>query len=240
MTEGRINQMEPRFSLEQFDLLTRLMSIGERLQQTGLHWDNMFQALYTMQQSLYLRDKLPVLRTGPQLVFTYEQLILLTRQLSIHQILMETGLSECSILHIICSMQENRNTDIDGEYLKAQNKKHHENLLTVVTSEEKEDAENPVFGKTAEDDLTKQVDRMMKKNITDKMELNAEIKAFLVTNDVCQEAVAADIGTSQSSFSKFLNHGRGLNSGKRRALYTWYLEQKQTKQALPVQVKEEL
>ncbi|XP_035697710.1 homeobox-containing protein 1-like isoform X2 [Branchiostoma floridae] len=223
MTEGRINQMEPRFSLEQFDLLTRLMSIGERLQQTGLHWDNMFQALYTMQQSLYLRDKLPVLRTGPQLVFTYEQLILLTRQLSIHQSLMETGLSECSILHIICSMQENRNTDID-----------------VVTSEEKEDAENPVFGKTAEDDLTKQVDRMMKKNITDKMELNAEIKAFLVTNDVCQEAVAADIGTSQSSFSKFLNHGRGLNSGKRRALYTWYLEQKQTKQALPVQVKEEL
>ena len=68
----------------------------------------------------------------------------------------------------------------------------------------------------------------IRKNITDKMELNAEIKAFLVTNDVCQEAVAADIGTSQSSFSKFLNHGRGLNSGKRRALYTWYLEQKQT------------
>eukprot|EP00058_Branchiostoma_floridae_P003777 XP_002589265.1 hypothetical protein BRAFLDRAFT_74578 [Branchiostoma floridae] len=51
---------------------------------------------------------------------------------------------------------------VTGEYLKAQNKKHHENLLTVVTSEEKEDAENPVFGKTAEDDLTKQVDRMMK------------------------------------------------------------------------------
>ncbi|XP_035668849.1 uncharacterized protein LOC118410969 [Branchiostoma floridae] len=243
MTEDRIDNTEPRFTLEQFNLLTRLVSIGERLQQTGLPWDNMFQALYTMQQSYRLGERLPMVRTGPQSVFTYEQLILLTRQLSIHQSLHQTGLSECSILQILCTMQQNKtgNIDIDEDYLKTDNEKHHYGCqLKMDTTERTENNEIRSLEKAAEHDLMKEVDKMMEKNITDMMDLNREIKEFLLKNNICQEAVAADIGTSRSLVSLFLNHGRGLNIGKKRALYTLYLEQKQTKQGLPIHVKEEL
>eukprot|EP00058_Branchiostoma_floridae_P016180 XP_002601668.1 hypothetical protein BRAFLDRAFT_94544 [Branchiostoma floridae] len=65
------------------------------------------------------------------------------------------------------------------------------------------------------------------------MELNAEIKTFLLNHDIGQEAVATEIGVSISSVSVFLKHGWGLNTGKRTALYTWYLRQKHTESEMP-------
>ncbi|XP_078616276.1 uncharacterized protein LOC144884696 [Branchiostoma floridae x Branchiostoma japonicum] len=112
MTDGRIEQMEPKITLEQFNLLTRLVSIGERLQQAGLPRDNMFKTIRMMQQSCHLGEKLPMCVTGPP-TFTREQLILLTRQLSVYQSLQQTGLSEDSIFHIMPYMQQHITTNID-------------------------------------------------------------------------------------------------------------------------------
>eukprot|EP00058_Branchiostoma_floridae_P003064 XP_002588552.1 hypothetical protein BRAFLDRAFT_79505 [Branchiostoma floridae] len=111
--------MEPKFTLEQFNLLTRLVSIGERLQQADLPRDNMFKTIRMMQQSCNLWEKLPMCVTEPP-IFTREQLILLTRQLSVYQSLQQTGLSEDSIFHIMPYMQQHitTNIDIDGTYLQ--------------------------------------------------------------------------------------------------------------------------
>ncbi|XP_035668708.1 homeobox-containing protein 1-like [Branchiostoma floridae] len=215
--------MEPRFTLEQFNLLTRLMAIGERLQQTGLSQNNMFQALYTMQQSYRLGKKMPALGTGSQPTVTHAQLILLTRQLSIHQSLYQTGLSEGSVFHIISTMQQNKteNTDVDGL-------QKIEKVEAEYKTEERLDAEViPSMGTSpgpiAEEEFHREVDRLMREDTND---LNAEIKTFLINHGIRQEAVATEIGVSNSSVSVFLKHGRGLNGGKRRAIYTWYTRQK--------------
>ncbi|CAH1266645.1 Hypp3471 [Branchiostoma lanceolatum] len=114
MSGSRIAEMDPRCTLEQFSLLTRLMSIGERLHQTGLPIDSMFQAIYNMEQSYCLGEKLPVSGTAPLQVFTYDQHMLLTRQLAIHQRLQETGLSDASIIYSLFTMQmKTGNMDID-------------------------------------------------------------------------------------------------------------------------------
>ncbi|CAH1270867.1 Hypp4472 [Branchiostoma lanceolatum] len=114
MSGSRIAEMDPRCTLEQFSLLTRLLSIGERLDQTGLPMDSMFQAIYNMEQSYCLGEKLPASGTAPLQVFTHDQHILLTRQLAIHQRLQETGLSDDSIIYSLFTMQmKTGNIDID-------------------------------------------------------------------------------------------------------------------------------
>ncbi|CAH1270887.1 Hypp4490 [Branchiostoma lanceolatum] len=107
--------MEPRYTLEQFSLLTRLLSIGDRLHQTGLPMDSMLQAIYNMEESYCLGEKLPASGTAPLQVFTHDQLTLLTRQLAIHQRLKETGLSDDSIIYSLFKLQmKTGNIDIDA------------------------------------------------------------------------------------------------------------------------------
>ncbi|CAH1270883.1 HMBOX1 [Branchiostoma lanceolatum] len=118
MSGCRIERMEERYTLEQVSLLTRLLSIGERLDQTGLPMDSMFQAIYNMQQSYCLGEKFPVSATAPLQVFTHDQHTLLTRQLAIHQRLQETGLSDDSIRNILNTMQQNKTENIDNDELK--------------------------------------------------------------------------------------------------------------------------
>ncbi|CAH1270891.1 Hypp4494 [Branchiostoma lanceolatum] len=113
-----MEQMEPRCTLEQFSLLRRLLSIGERLHKTGLSMDNMFQAIYNMEQSYCLGERLPVSGTAPLQVFTHDQHTLLTRQLAIHQRLQETGLSDDSIRNILNTMQQNKTGNIDIDELQ--------------------------------------------------------------------------------------------------------------------------
>ncbi|XP_078593934.1 homeobox-containing protein 1-like [Branchiostoma floridae x Branchiostoma japonicum] len=221
--------MEQRFTIEQFNLLTRLMKIGEKIQQTGLPEDNILQTLYDMQQSYRLGKKLPALGTGPEPTVTHEQLILLTRQLSIHQSLQQTGLSECSIFHIICTMQQTQTWNIDIDELQKV-----QEVEADFKTEKLDDGVIPNLGTSAGpiagEDFDGEVERLMRK---DTMELNAEIKTFLLNHDIGQEAVATEIGVSISSVSVFLKHGWGLNTGKRTALYTWYLSQKHTESEMP-------
>ncbi|CAH1270893.1 Hypp4496 [Branchiostoma lanceolatum] len=114
MSGSRIERMEPRYTLEQVSLLTRLLSIGERLHQTGLPMDSMLQAIYNMEESYCLGEKLPASGTAPLQVFTHDQLTLLTRQLAIHQRLQETGLSDDSIIYSLFKLQmKTGNIDID-------------------------------------------------------------------------------------------------------------------------------
>ncbi|XP_078616942.1 homeobox-containing protein 1-like [Branchiostoma floridae x Branchiostoma japonicum] len=224
MTDGRIEQMEPKFTLEQFNLLTRLVSIGERLQQAGLPRDNMFKTIRMMQQSCNLGEKLPMCVTEPP-IFTREQLILLTRQLSVYQSLQQTGLSEDSIFHIMSYMQQHITTNIDIDELHQNGKESKEKKA------EKVDGEVIPCVKTSLEQITDEklmtdVDELMRKIGTDMTDLNSEIKTFLRIHHISQDTVSKQIGTSQSVVSAFLLHGRGLKPVNKRALYTWYLRQK--------------
>ncbi|XP_078616547.1 hepatocyte nuclear factor 1-beta-like [Branchiostoma floridae x Branchiostoma japonicum] len=226
MTDRRIEQMEPKFTMEQFNLLTRLVSIGEKLQQAGLPLDNMFKTIRMMQQSCHLGEKLPMCVTGPP-IFTREQLILLTRQLSVYHSLQQTGLSEDSIFHIMPYMQQHMTTNIDIDELHQNGKESKEEKA------EKVDGEVIPCVKTSleqipDEKLLTDVDELMRKNGTDMTDLHSEIKTFLRIHHISQDTVSKQIGTSQSMVSAFLLHGRGLKPVNKRALYTWYLRQKRT------------
>ncbi|CAH1270875.1 Hypp4483 [Branchiostoma lanceolatum] len=85
--------MEPRYTLEQVSLLTRLLSIGERLDQTGLPMDSMFQAIYNMEQSYCLGEgrSLFKIQRSTSLASTDRREMGLMSQVSVPQQISEQG-----------------------------------------------------------------------------------------------------------------------------------------------------
>ncbi|XP_066274803.1 homeobox-containing protein 1-like [Branchiostoma lanceolatum] len=217
---------EPRFTLEQLDLLMRLRSILQRLQQTGLSQDSIFQALGTMQRIETVNTGIygmspqvnhvtiqPQLTAGnpPQFIQTGQNnLFPATSIVTVPQgVVLANGTAPPPPPAAVVKVDSGGGAAATG-MLQAKD------ILNTDTSAE------PI----TEEDLEKQVEELLGKNI---MDVKEEINKFLHVKGIPQGRLAQATGISSSYVSLFLKQGLDMTAMKKRAIYTWFLRQKHRK-----------
>ncbi|XP_019640892.1 PREDICTED: homeobox-containing protein 1-like [Branchiostoma belcheri] len=216
---------EPRFTLEQLDLLMRLRSILQRLQQTGLSQDSIFQALGTMQ-------RIETVNTGiygmsPQVSHVTIQPQLAANPTQFIQTAQNNLFPATSIVTVPQGVVVANGTapppppaavvKVDsGGGAAATGMLQAKDILNTDTSAES----------ITEEDLEKQVEELLSKNI---MDVKEEINKFLHVKGIPQGRLAQATGISSSYVSLFLKQGLDMTAMKKRAIYTWFLRQKHRK-----------
>ncbi|XP_078620355.1 homeobox-containing protein 1-like [Branchiostoma floridae x Branchiostoma japonicum] len=217
---------EPRFTLEQLDLLMRLRSILQRLQQTGLSQDSIFQALGTMQRietvntGIYgMSPQVNHVTIQPQLTATNppqfiqaapNSLFPATSIVTVPQgVVVANGTAPPPPPAAVVKVDSGGGAAATG-MLQAKD------ILNTDTSAE------PI----TEEALEKQVEELLSKNI---MDVKEEINKFLHVKGIPQGRLAQATGISSSYVSLFLKQGLDMTAMKKRAIYTWFLRQKHRK-----------
>ncbi|XP_035665910.1 homeobox-containing protein 1-like [Branchiostoma floridae] len=217
---------EPRFTLEQLDLLMRLRSILQRLQQTGLSQDSIFQALGTMQRietvntGMYgMSPQVNHVTIQPQLTAANppqfiqaapNSLFPATSIVTVPQgVVVANGTAPPPPPAAVVKVDSGGGAAATG-MLQAKD------ILNTDTSAE------PI----TEEALEKQVEELLSKNI---MDVKEEINKFLHVKGIPQGRLAQATGISSSYVSLFLKQGLDMTAMKKRAIYTWFLRQKHRK-----------